>query len=131
MIPERIAFVNKACVDLLDEISQNSPYAITFNLDLDLTALLKMYSVQIDDTAISLAEKLIEYMKLSHQILGIRLFVFVNLRDYLSEDEMKQVYESAFYDKIQLLLIEGHSQVPLPGEDILIIDKDLCKIHLN
>ena len=70
-------------------------------------------------------------MRASAQILRKRLFVFVNLKSFLSQGELSKLYEFAFYEKLNLLLIEGISRDKLDGERIVIIDDQLCHIILN
>ena len=45
-----------------------------------------------------------------------------------SEEQLKEVYQMAFYCKLQLLLIENREQSNLEGEKTYIIDRDRCLI---
>ena len=73
-------------------------------------------------------EKLLSYMKILSGLLEIRILCIVNLKTYLSEEQLKEVYQMAFYCKLQLLLIENREQSNLEGEKTYIIDRDRCLI---
>ena len=68
-------------------------------------------------------------MQLEKALCGTRLMVFVNLKAYLNEVELEEVYKMAFYNKIQLLLLESVKKDVLPAEKYCIIDKDKCVIY--
>ena len=64
-----------------------------------------------------------------NQVCGIRIFIAVNLKQYLTENQIFELYKLAKYSKIQLVLIEFHmSGEKMECEDIYILDKDKCII---
>ena len=120
--------INLNNINYIDKLSILTPYPLTYNLDYNITDLLKIYDVKIDTIANTLLEKIIEYLKVMNQICHINIFVFVSLKQYLNTDEL---YEFVFYEKINILLIENHQFPILNNENIFIIDDDLCIINLD
>ena len=54
------------------------------------------------------------------------ILVFVNLKQYLSKNELIEFYKYAIYNKIQILLIDSQAYgVTLEYEKKLIIDENL------
>lgn len=123
--------INLNNINYIDKLSILTPYPLTYNLDYNITDLLKIYDVKIDTIANTLLEKIIEYLKVMNQICHINIFVFVSLKQYLNTDEISKLYEFVFYEKINILLIENHQFPILNNENIFIIDDDLCIINLD
>lgn len=122
--------INSRIVGLFSEVTQDVPYFIDYKTDIDLQALFKMYNIKIDVEYNSLLERITDYIRAFHNICNIPVFVFINLKDYLSFEELKLLYEFVLYEKVHLILIEGHQSANVEPEKHLIIDKDLCIIDL-
>lgn len=122
--------LNATIITFLDEINQRIPYPLTYSLNLDVQQILKSYAVKIDMQSESLSGRIVNYMRLGHQILGVRLFVFLHLRDYLSRDDLEKMYEMVAYEQISVLLLESRVADKLPQERWWIIDADNCIIEI-
>lgn len=70
----------------------------------------------------SLLEKLTEYLKILALLRNIRLVVLVNLKDYLSSIQVKELYKTVFYYK-NVLLVESSQKERLNCEDYHILDE--------
>lgn len=125
------AEVNTNIVHYLDKLIFLTSYPLAFNVDFNLLNLLKIYDMKIDTNFCSFLEKIVEYIKIVNQICHVDIFVFVGLKQYLSKDELEQLYESVFYNKIHLLLLESRQYDILNNENVFIIDKDLCIINVK
>lgn len=121
--------LNANVVDLLEKAVFHVPYDVVFEPRMDIGGLLKLFRVKIRNEDLELAEQVIHYIRLMHSILGIKLFVFLNMKMYFSEDELREIYKIASYENIQLLLIEGCQKNSLENEKLWIIDQDLCIIE--
>ena len=62
-------------------------------------------------------------------MLRIKLFVFVNLRSYLTDAQMKALIQEITYQEVQVLFIENQERACLEGGMRYIIDKDRCEIY--
>ena len=111
---------------------QNADWELTYTDKIDVLSLLKFVGIQFQDRQDSLIEKLFDYIKAVHELLGIRCFIFVNLFSYLTEYEIEKLYEYVQYQKVYLLLIESRRPEKIEKfTKIVIIDKDACEILLN
>ena len=54
--------------------------------------------------------------------------MFVNIKSFLREEEVKELYKEADYRKVHIILIENTMRDKIINENILIIDKDMCII---
>ena len=123
------SMLNTETVRYLKDISQKLPYAIQFVTDLNEVELFKIYDVKLEDKFSSLLEKLTEYLKILALLRNIRLVILVNLRDYLSSTQVKELYKTVFYYKINVLLVESSQKERLNCEDYHILDEQDCLIE--
>lgn len=128
---EYMSSVHSEIINCLDKLFAAVPYVVSYNIDQNIPSLLKAYNVQIDAAAENLLEKLINYLRVLNQLCHIHVIGFVNLKTFLSDEEVMQLYEFAFYQKIQLILFENVQKSVLQGEKTCIIDKDQCIININ
>lgn len=115
-------------ISYLEEIAQKITYPVIFDLETNVLGLMKTYNVRLEAETNTLLEKLVEYFKLLHQLCRINVAICVNLKTYLSETELSQLYEALFYEKMNLILLENRQGKRLKEEKICIVDEDGCII---
>lgn len=125
------AEIHSKLISYLEEIVGKIAYPVTFDLEENVLGLMKTYNVRLETESITLLEKLVEYFELLHQLCRIEVIVCVNLKSYLSEVELRQLYEAMFYEKISLILLENTQREKVEGERICIMDRDGCIIDLE
>ncbi len=125
---EKTLLLNKDIIEYIDQITQVLPYNISQSLEIDVNGLLKLYNVKISYEEESTIEMIIEYVRLVHRVLKKQLFVFVNLKQLLTDEELQSFYEFCFYEKVYVLIIEGIEMDGRAHERHLVLDKDLCLI---
>lgn len=125
---DQLCDINSKIVTLLDEAIQHQPYAIEFGEDLEIESLLKIYGVVFSEDVDGMLEKIVTYIKLWHRVVGIKVFSFVNLKTFLSDEEVIRLYEMVRYEQVYLLLLEARLDNKMEGENVTILDKDLCVI---
>lgn len=116
-------------INLLEKIIASVRFDhVAYNFELDWNTLFKAFEVRVEEDYASLPEKLISFMHICAELMNLKLLIFVGLKAYVSDDEIKQIYEMAAYLKLNLLLIEPVERKVLNQEDYYIIDKDRCLI---
>ena len=68
----------------MDELADNSSYALEFDLEFEISSLLKIFNMHLLNNAQGLLENIIEYIKAQSRICNIKNFFFINLKDYLN-----------------------------------------------
>ncbi len=115
---------------LLEDIFDTLMFPLTYTTDININAFLKFMDIKIDVSDCDLIERIIDYMRLMHDVLGYNITVCVNIKSYLNDWEIEQLYEFAFYNKIFIVLIESYlGEKQKTNERIFIIDKDCCEIY--
>lgn len=113
-------------------IVQNMEWELTYSDKMDIHSLLKIADIRFDDMQETLVEKILDYMKVSCELLDVKCFVFVHLLSYLTEYEVEKFYEYVHYQKICVLLLENRQPDMVEKfAETIIIDKDSCEIVLN
>lgn len=114
----------------LDSLLFDCDVPLIYQDDFDFSALFKMMNIRFENSGITLLENILDYLAVSIELLSIRCFFFVNLKQFLSYEELDRLYTFAHYAKIDMILFEGcfmgskHS-----CETHYIIDNDLCEIY--
>lgn len=103
-------------------------YALKFQDDFALPSLFKALEVQFEVGEGDFLERLVHFIDVSSKFQKVKIIVFVNLKTYLTDEEIQELYKEAFYRKLNLLLLENSIEHELEEEIVSIIDKDLCFI---
>jgi CRISPR-associated protein Csn2 len=128
---EQQSDINSDVVSLLDEIGTHFPYPLDYSLNLDFQQLLKIYSVKIEMIDSDLIDRVVNYIRLSHQILGTGIFIFINFRTYFTQKELSGLREMVQYEQITVLMVENNVNFDEGvNEKWWIVDKDLCIIEI-
>lgn len=108
---------------------------LTFDFDVDLDYrdisiqdLIKSIGIKIDRTDSDILLNICDYFDTVSRYTKIKLFVVINIRDFLSGDEIVLLNQYLLYNKIHVLFIESKEHVKHENESIIVIDSDLCEI---
>ena len=121
--------IQQRIMQYLNALSVKVPYVLAYDERVDGPALYKMCNVRLENNFDDLQQKMIEYLKILSMLCGIKVVVFVNLKSFLDEAQLLELYKTAFYYKIYLLLIEATQRTVLKGEKYYILDQDDCFIE--
>ncbi|SEF43168.1 CRISPR-associated protein (Cas_Csn2) [Eubacterium ruminantium] len=129
---EEKADINSKIVAILDSITTSSgDVEIKYNLDFNWADIFKLYNVEFEEDYADLLSKLISYVKIISSYSDINTLFLVNVRSYLSSEELVSLYEMTKYCKVNIILIESRESIERTIEKRYIIDKDLCFINAN
>ena len=96
--------------------------------DVDVQGLLKLFNVKFSSDNSNLAEKLFSYCKNVVNLEGNKLFIFVGLRSYMTDDEFFSFTKTLIDHKIASLFVENVDRRVSCNEVKTVIDADLCVI---
>lgn len=125
---EQTCRLNSDIVRFVEKLMGSVPYHLEMNLEVDVAAALKAYDVRVATDGAEPLEVLIDYLRAISAICDIRVVWVLNLKQFFSKEQIHQLYEFCFYEKIYLINIEGIKSYFLDTEKCVIIDKDLCLI---
>ena len=115
--------------DYLDSLAYDYSLPITFNRDMTLAGLLKAFSVGYGSSEDSFLTSLLHRIQVLINVFHYSMFCFLNLSDYLSQDEMRLLQKELRYLEVDYFLVSSHLPTRrFDGEFLIRIDEDLCEI---
>ena len=127
---ELCAKVNEDCINFLDKILLSvSDSNIVYDLSLNMESFFKSYNVHFYDEYDDICEKLEEYIRLETVYGRVKLFIFANLKSYLSIESFNKFKKMIMYYNAKILIIEPRERNEIEVENCTIIDNDLCIIQ--
>lgn len=116
--------------NFIEKIAEKMDYPLEYNSEVDIKQIFKLFNVCVNEEKGDMVAKIAEYVKISHQILGYKIFIFVNLKSYLNKIELEKLYRYIDYYKISIMLIESkEAEYTINSEQKFVIDKDNCEIY--
>lgn len=114
--------------NITDELIYRSRFSLKAG-EINYQNLFKAIEIEFDYEKNSVLEKLIEYIKVTSELLKTKLYIIVNLDSFLSEEELFELEKFVIYNDIKVLAIQNAIRREVkPSENLKIVDKDLCEI---
>ena len=111
----------------INKLSLISEYDILHNDRLEDKSIFKLIGLEIENDG-CFDDMLINYMKVTNKLQGSKLYIFVNLKSFITSNDVLKMYKGIEYNKINVLLIENVDRKMVNGENKIIIDRDGCII---
>ena len=111
-----------------DLVSASLSIPVTWDLDTDMAEIMKAIHLKPEEETETLPGRMLAYMELCTELLGKTCFLFCGFRGFLAEEELRELYKTAFLKKFHLLLIENVGGHIMEEEDVFTVDEDLCQI---
>lgn len=118
-------------LSLIEQYMENlrENYDVDLNYDkITVAQLLKSIGITINASSEKPLEILYSYMKLIREFVGEKVFVFVNLRSYVSTQEFCEFVRTITYHGYQVVFFENKEYPCMQDEIKIVIDNDLCEI---
>lgn len=114
--------------EYINSLANDFDFDIDISQQFDMVNLLKAIGLELYEKDLSLADKLLDYFITVRELLNVNIFVLVNLKSYISDEDIELFEKSVLDHKINLILLESIDRKNIIYEDKIIIDKDLCEI---
>ena len=111
----------------LNDLSMELDVELAYD-KLSLNTLLKSVGMRVIIDYNKLVERLFAYMDLVRRFEGEKLFLLVNLRGFVSLEDMELFMQTVVAHGLRVLLVDNQAYPLLPLEKRRIIDSDLCEI---
>lgn len=110
-------------------------YNLSFDLNCDIgfegicvESLIKASGIAFREEYDSLCEKIIDYIELVTELERQKLFITVNLRSFVSDEETEKFLDSVISHCYNIIMIESGEHKRLANEERYIVDSALCEI---
>ena len=109
---------------IISEINE-LPFEFTMKSELDIPEILKIYNLKIDEEIYhSILEKIELLIDLLATLKISNILIIPNLKSFLGDVELVELYKYSLYNNINLLIIERNSYNRLKYESNMIIDEN-------
>lgn len=115
--------------EYLMQLEQQTNYILSFDDNLEIPALLKAVGIKHEEIEEDFLERLIRYVKIAVEVLSTKVFVFVNIRSYLTDSQVQELIKEIGYQEAKILFMESQERGCLEGGMRYIIDRDGCEIY--
>lgn len=120
----------KLQLNVLDVFNE-FPFEFNYKESIGIQEYLKLLGLKISNNKGKITDTIFSLIDVVKYLSVTKILIFVNLKLYLIDDELKEIYKYAMYKKVNILLIEtGEEKEPLENEKILYIDSDYDEIIL-
>lgn len=120
--------IKSRILSFIDMISIDSPLQIEYNADFCLQDVLKAIKVQPCEEDRSFVCKVADYLDATADFLGTRIFVLVNLRTFVNDEDFSMLLTHISHSNYAVLFLERVQYDRVKNESVRIIDNDLCEI---
>ena len=110
----------------LKELSFDLPCEVQCS-KINISKVLRAVGIEIADDYENDPERMLDYMELTRELERDKLFLFVNLRSYYSDEEGFAFCKTVLEHELSILLVDSVSRDRLPNENRITIDMDLCE----
>ena len=126
---ESTAGIQTALQDYLQELEADYIVPLQWDVEISAANIAKAANLGIMTDGLSLSERVLLFLHVSSALKVAKYFVFVNLRPFLTTEQMRDLLHEARLKKYYLLLIEGKDMPRCDNcERRLTIDDSLCEI---
>lgn len=109
---------------IIQEINE-LPFEFTMKDELEIPEILKLYNLKIDSSSYtSVLERVEILIDIISTMKLARILVIPNLKAYMSNEELIELYKYSLYNDVKLLLIERTNSEILKYEQTLIVDEN-------
>lgn len=120
--------INEILEECAKQIKVNSPINISYDIEVDEDDIIKLLSISLQDDSPDLIERINNYINISFELRGIKIFIFYNLLAFLEENELDSLIRTNKYNGIKIIDIENVEFKTSIFDHIKILDEDICAI---
>lgn len=120
--------INEILEECAKQIKVNSPINISYDIEVNEDDIIKLLSISLQDDSPDLIERINNYINISFELRGIKIFIFYNLLAFLEENELDSLIRTNKYNGIKIIDIENVEFKTSIFDHIKILDEDICVI---
>lgn len=128
LLVQQFSEANALIVSIVDEMCMYSEYELEFNDELNYDKILKALDVQLMNPTGKFIERLSDYLRTVHRLLGKSIFLLFNIDMFLDVGDDILLDEFARSEEITVISFLAHGDTVDSAFLNLILDEDFCEI---
>lgn len=118
-------------INVYKKILNDIDLPLSIDSEINIENITKLMKISIN-TKKDLLENLFTLIDLETLFQTKNILIFVNLKQYLSQEELEELYKYSIYNEISLLIVDSQSYgTTINNEKKLIIDENLDEFMLQ
>ena len=120
--------LNSSIVNFINDITLDYPYMLEIGDEINFESLLKVVPIKPSVDYTDFLDKFVSYLDIYQNVLKIDVFYTINLLQYFTEEELKELSD---YIKIKNICIINYDNILVDSNYIskkLLFDNDLCRV---
>lgn len=94
--------------------------------DFSLDQIAKAVNFHVVGDEDDFVDLITDYLEMMRELAKTKIFVFIALRSFISDDELARLRENIMNHQLDVLLIEDQTRTKIDGIARMTIDADLC-----
>lgn len=116
---------------IIEEINE-LPFEFVMEDELDVVDILKLYNLKIDgESCATILERIENFISIISTLKIAKIIVFANLKSFLSEEDLLELYKFSLYNNVNILLIERECNKKFKYEKLFVIDDNFDDYVIN
>ena len=124
---EQFFAIDKSIVELNNKLLPNIDLQISYNDDLQFCDIFKICGYKIEEKQ-NLFDRIIDYVDVVSELSKTKLFIFVDLFPYISQEQTQKLVKQFEYMDIKVLFVTSFLPYKIDNVKKTIVDADLCMI---
>lgn len=121
--------ISKSITEYIQELIFDEEIRLVQVGDIDPIDIFKSVSIEVESSNENLIENFLEYITISKKFMETKLFIFINMKEFFSTEEIIQIYNNLLLEKTKFILIQSNFTNSIDCREIsYIIDADCCEI---
>lgn len=120
--------LNSSIINFINDITLDYPYMLEIGDEINFESLLKVVPIKPSIDYTDFLDKFVSYLDIYQNVLNIDVFYTINLLQYFTEEELKELSD---YIKIKNICIINYDNILVDSKYIskkLLFDNDLCRV---
>lgn len=109
---------------LLNRLNDELSFGFEYEIE-DISEILKACGINFPEES-DLVTRLNQYIKICSELLDIKLFVFIGMKNYFTDEEIHILSREAGYLGCYILCVENRFNGT--EKNMILIDRDLCRV---
>lgn len=123
-----VEYIKNKLEEIYNYVKMESTLDIVSDINFDEDDLMKYLGIKLVDNDEVLVERVLNYIKASIELRGVRVFVFYGLVDLLDSKELYNLLKNVLYLGVKIIDIESKMIDKNQFTSKYLIDNDLCLI---
>lgn len=121
--------ISELITEYVEELIYDEEFALEQCNSVNPVDIFKGVSLQFEDVGKDPVDAFLDYIKILENYLGVKLLMFINIKEYFNDEEMVYIYNQLLFNKTRFIILQSNETKTVDErERIYIVDEDFCEL---